>query len=117
MSIFIFTMFSQKNLKDIKLLGQIVEQHNLAFKQYLLNKASKHTVLTLVSIAFNIVSGNIPLTPCELKTLQPYKNFLCMLGSPEGDWQEKQLLFEQTPADIVLNSSIIMFDIIQSHIN
>lgn len=54
-----------------------------ATKMLMLDAASKDLVLALVEIAQNIISGNVPLNPQQLKQLRRHQQDLQMLVKPK----------------------------------
>jgi len=53
---------------------------------------SKKSILLFVSLAYNIASGRVPLSPSDISKLKPHKNFILKLGCCQSTICEKRAL-------------------------
>jgi hypothetical protein len=66
-----------------------------ARRKLFLKPADKELVQSICECALNTLKGNVPLKPCQKKTLSRYKRILRKLVHPKGGWKSKRKILIQ----------------------
>lgn len=64
-------------------------------RKKILKQGGKALQLCLQECAMNILNGNIPLTPYQLRKLKRYKDKIRALAKPRGVSRERKIAIEQ----------------------
>lgn len=80
--------------KNIGLLHQL-NKAKPKLRKVILEKAERDTIQCLCECCFNVLNGNIPLTPLHRSRLARYKAELRYLGRKQGSIKKKQQLLAQ----------------------
>ena len=80
--------------KNIGLLNQVYKARP-KLRKAIIQNANKDTIQCLCECCYNILNGNIPLSPQQVKRLKRYSRELRFLGSKQGSVKQKQELLAQ----------------------
>lgn len=70
-------------------------------RKLFLKNADKELVQSICECALNTLKGNVPLKPCQKKSLSRYKHILRNLVKPKGGWKSKRKFLIQKGGGIL----------------
>ena len=80
--------------KNVALLNQVYKAKP-QLRKVILQNAEKETIQCLCECCYNILNGNIPLTPQQRKSLARYSREFRFLGSKTGTLKTKRDMLAQ----------------------
>lgn len=85
---------SQSVKTNVDLLRALANMTRSRRKMFL-KIADKELVQSICECALNTLKGNVPLKPCQKKSLSRYKRVLRKLVKPKGDWKARRKILIQ----------------------